>query len=465
MTTQHPEPVISAGKPSLWERLRILGRTPVAKGAWLPALLVFVAVFVGHSGSCVRQFTDSRWAIHIAMSMIRDGNVDLDEYAPVRENDYALTRRDGHWRSVYPVGTSLLCVPLVFVMDKALLWLGDFDLQLHLRSLPPMSCWIVPHLQVVLASCLIAFASVFIYLMGRLSLDNARALLLAGLFAFCTSAWSTGSRALWQQGPSMLTMAAALYVLLLAARRPAAAPWIALPLLLACTIRPTNYVHAAILFLAGAVQSRRSLGRYLLVVGGVFAVTVVCWPGLFEAPIYGSPTTLHQQAVASRFRWDVLMIHIISPNRGLLVFTPMFLFIGYGIVCKVKTRSWSATDSFVLLAIVAHWLVISQAIQGTTGGHCFGPRLFSDITPFFIYFLIPAVADLSYAPRRPAVVLSAAFWMCIAASFTIHLLGAMSWSTWDWNSLPAEGNLRVRVWDWKDLQFLRGIRPSFSEKP
>lgn len=448
-------PAVPAGGPSRWERLRELGRRPVSQGAWLPALLVFVAVWVGHSAGGVTQFADSRWAIHIAMSLIRDGDVNLDEYAPARENDFFLTQRDGHWRSIYPVGTSLLCVPLVFVMDKALLWLGGFDLQLHLLSLPPMWCWVVPQLQVILASCLIAVAGVFIYLTARLSLDNARALLLAGLFAFCTSAWSTGSRALWQHGPSMLALGAALYVLLLAERRPKLAPWIVLPLLLACTIRPTNYLHAAILFLAGAVQSRRALGRYLLITGGVAAVAAVCWPGIFEAPQYGPVTTLHTQAVTSRFRWNVLMIHTVSPNRGLLVFTPMFLFVAYGIVRKVKTRNWSATDSFVLLAIVAHWLVISQARQGATGGHCFGPRYFSDITPFFIYFMIPAVADLSYPPRSRSVALSAALWVCIAASFVIHLLGAMRPPTMRWNDTPEEGNHLVRVWDWKDLQFLR----------
>lgn len=452
---QQIEPTVSAGHRSLWERLRALGRRPVARGAWLPALLVFVAVFVAHSGSCVRQFTDSRWAIHIAMSMIRDGDVNLDEYAPARQDDLYLTQRDGHWRSVYPVGTSLVCVPLVYVMDKVLKWGWGFDLHECLRTLPPMWCWIVPDLQVVLASCLIALAGVFIYLMGRLSLDNIRALLLAGLFASCTSAWSTGSRALWQHSPSMLVLAAALYVLLLAARRPKVAPWIALPLVLACSIRPTNYIHAGFLFLAGAVQSRRFLGRYLGIVVGVFAVALVCWPGLFLESDYLSPATLHKQTVVNRLRWDVLLLHLFSPNRGLLVFTPMFLFVIYGIVRKLKTRCWSATDSCLLLAILAHWLATSQILMGSTGGHCFGPRLLSDITPFLIYFLIPAVADLAYAPRYPAVLLSVAFWICIAASFTIHMLGANNPATWRWNSIPPDIRLWDRVWDWKDLQFLR----------
>jgi hypothetical protein len=296
---------------------------------------------------------------------------------------------------------------------------------------------------------------VFIYLMGRLSLDSAKALLLAGLFAFCTSAWSTGSRALWQHGPSMLVLAAALYIVLLAARRPGLAPWIALPLLLACLTRPTNYLHAVLLFLAGAVQSRRALLRYVLIVAGVFAVALVCWPVLFDTSQYGSLTTFQREAVTVKFRWKVFLIHTISPNRGLLVFTPMFLFVAYGIYRKVKDRAWSATDSFVLLAIVAHWIVISQARQGGTGGHCFGPRYFSDITPFFIYFMIPAVADLGNVRVSRSVALSVALWVCIAASFAIHRRGAMREETGDWNDQPSEGNHWVRVWDWKDLQFLR----------
>ncbi|MBI5397563.1 MAG: hypothetical protein HZA91_19880 [Verrucomicrobia bacterium] len=449
--------MLPAGIRSRLARLWQLGQTPVTRGALLPAVLVFILVFTAHFGSHVMQCTDSLWTTYLAMSMIRDGDANLDEYAHLQlpAGDHRVFMRDGHLRSVYSLGTPLLCVPFVFALDKLLLPLADFDLQLHLRSLPPTPQWFLPPMEVFIASCLIALAGVFICLMGRRSLDSPRALLLVFLFAFCTAARSTGSRALWSHGPSMLALSAALYVLVLAQRRPALAPWICIPLLMACAIRPTNFVHAAILFVAGAIQSRRMLGRYLLIVAGVFMVAAVCWPVLFEAPHYGTPTTFQQGAVTTRIRWEVFAGHLLSPNRGLLVFTPVFLFAAYGIVRKLKAGSWSSTDSLVLLAILAHWVVISQARFGWTGGHCFGSRYFSDITPFFVYFLIPAVADLPDARRSPSVALTLAFWLCVATSFAIHRQGATRWATWEWNYLPAEGDHRVRVWDWKDLQFLR----------
>jgi hypothetical protein len=59
-------------------------------------------------------------------------------------------------------------------------------------------------LELIFASLVTAAAAalLFYYVRGRLSLPKS--LLLAGLFAFGTSAYSTASRGLWQHGPSML---------------------------------------------------------------------------------------------------------------------------------------------------------------------------------------------------------------------------------------------------------------------
>lgn len=51
-------------------------------------------------------------------------------------------------------------------------------------------------------------------------LNTRYSLLTVFIFAFCTSAWSTGSRALWQHGPSMLMLSAALYLILSAREKP-----------------------------------------------------------------------------------------------------------------------------------------------------------------------------------------------------------------------------------------------------
>ncbi|HLE04054.1 MAG TPA: hypothetical protein VI729_05495, partial [Anaerolineales bacterium] len=44
------------------------------------SVLVFLVVFVGHFTSGNITSTDSRWTVYTAMSVIKEGDTDLDEY-------------------------------------------------------------------------------------------------------------------------------------------------------------------------------------------------------------------------------------------------------------------------------------------------------------------------------------------------------------------------------------------------
>src|SRR5207247_9569316 len=65
----------------------------------------------------------------------------------------------------------------------------------------------------IIASSLVAFTALLLYAMARRELSTTHAAVFVLVFAFGTSAWSTASRSLWQHGPSMLILAAALLVL------------------------------------------------------------------------------------------------------------------------------------------------------------------------------------------------------------------------------------------------------------
>ena len=96
-------------------------------------------------------------------------------------------------------------------------------------------------------------------------------------------------------------------------------------------------------------------------------------------------------------------------------------------------------------------------------GDSYGPRFFTDMLPFLMYFLIPVVAAL----RRPTSVrdwaLALAFGICVVISFGMHYVGGARGESWRWNIHPSvampSGNSAERMWDWSDPQFLRGIRP------
>jgi len=142
---------------------------------------------------------------------------------------------------------------------------------------------------------------------------------------------------------------------------------------------------------------------------------------------------------------------MVSPSRGLLVFTPVFVFAIWSMI----GRKWRTPLSPWLAALaVAHWLAVAAYIWNWWGGHSYGPRFFTDLTPVFVLFLIPFLArwpDFSRGFR--ALFLAAAL-----IGVAIHLRAGWSLAVHRWNVDPANvDDHPSRNWDWKDAQFLRGI--------
>ena len=94
------------------------------------------------------------------------------------------------------------------------------------------------------------------------------------------------------------------------------------------------------------------------------------------------------------------------------------------------------------------------ALLGTNGA-----GFFTDLTPIFILFLIPAIQrwqETRGATRRAAAV---AFAALAAWGVFTHGHGATSIAANQWSALPVNvDTARWRVWDWSDPQFLRGLK-------
>jgi hypothetical protein len=102
-----------------------------------------------------------------------------------------------------------------------------------------------------------------------------------------------------------------------------------------------------------------------------------------------------------------------------------------------------------------HWGIISS-FPVWWGGHCFGPRYFSDIIPFFMYFLIPVFQEVSKSWSRKNICILVILLCFIAISFFIHYEGVTSLGPFVWNFDPVDVNLEPsRLWDWRDIPFLR----------
>lgn len=454
---------------------------PLADGAI--ALLLCGAVFVIHSLSPNATPGDSFWTVPVLLSILSEGNTNLDEYPDLlREQhyeriecvtpDYRASLPDpklgcpvsSHYYFWYPIGTPIVALPLMLGMDTCLRLAGPaVSARAGSRLTRVENAFIQRDylasnalVQIVLGSAIVALATGVLFLMARLYLGVGGSIALALLFAFGTSAWSTASRALWQHGPEMLMLMVALLLLSLAVRRPALLPWAAAPLVFAYFIRPTAGIVLAAISAYVLIHHRRQLLKWVLV-GGLTAAPFLArnfsiyhrgLQSYFMQPWFLAPKPENLERIFS-----ALAGQCVSPSRGLFTFTPFLLFSVAGIWLALR-RKWMTPLVYYLAAVlVLHWFVISDFTYWTAG-HCYGPRLFSDVLPLFMFFLIPAF--LWFRLHEPRRVLSLAFYVCVLIGVFIHYRGAFDWAVYEWNGSPEEVSV-ARVWNWRDPQFLRGL--------
>ena len=425
-----------------------------------PPLLVSAVVFALYlTNSTLRYASDFVWAPHITASLIYQREPYLNEFEPwfADWRSFALYADDaGKVHSTYPLAGQVLIMPQAYVLDALLPEFRNTTLHEYLLLHPPTDPAVL-RFQLINASLLVAVSAGFMYLIGRHTLTMPYALLLTATYAFGTAAYSTASRAMWQHGPSMLMLSVTLWLLVMARRRPNLIPFASLPLAAAYVIRPTNSLSVAVITLYVLICYRRQAVRFLLLallVAVPFVLSNFALYGAFLPPYFTGMAGSLSLATLGKG----LLGTLLSPGRGLFIFSPVLLLMPAGIALKVRGRSLEPLDVAVALILLLHWLLIAS-FRHWWAGFAFGPRYFADVMPYAVFLLIPVLlAVQSGTQRRARVALGGLFGVLLALSVAIHTRGATSHATWTWNSVPVSAHEHTeRIWDWSDLQFLRGL--------
>jgi len=389
------------------------------------------------------------------MSIVQEGDADLDEYAHLLPSgDYRVERIGNHIYSTFPIGAPLVAAPFVLAIDHLFPFVDQASFSAYLSQHQPDHA--IFEVEKVIASLITATNAVIVFAIALRFISLARSVVLAFVFALATSAWSTASRGLWQQGPSMLALSIALYLIILSSDRPRFAQFTAIPLAFAFVIRPTNIIPVLVLSIYILLILNRYLIKYLFWLSLFVLPFVVYNYAVYDAalPPYYMPERLGNNPAFL----EALVGNLVSPSRGLVVFSPILVVSLYGIALKLRRADWRLVDAYLVVIMVLHWISISM-FRHWYGGWSIGPRFFSDVLPFFAYFLIPVGDRLPNLTERwdakPLV-----FWLLLAVSIFIHFRCSTDWAPYAWNSIPNNiDNNRHRLWDWADIQFLRGLCP------
>ena len=421
-------------------------------------MALFGFVFAVHVTSPNVIVSDSRRSLAVAQSVVHRRTISLDQIRhQVEPTDYDVVHHDGHLYPLFPWGAALFAAPLVLAYDAgdALGWWPGTDA----RVAKVGSDW--PG-QVFMASTLMAATALVIHQIALLELAalgsrrrRRLALLCALAFAFGTAAWSTASRSMWQHGPSMLFLSLAALLAVRSRLRPEAARWLGLPLAAAYMVRPTNALPLVAFGLWVVLCRRRQVlwfGAGAAAVLSLFVVVNLSTYGSLLPPYYAA-----QRLGNTPHFLEALAGNLISPGRGLLLFSPVLGLAAVGVILKLRARTLDGIDLVLAGCVIAHWVAISS-FPRWWGGDGFGPRFFSDMVPFLVVLSLPVVLWLgTAAPELRRTLAAAACSTLLAVSVAINFAGAYLPSTWCWNVVPANFDTRPeRLWSWRDPQFLRG---------
>ena len=315
---------------------------------------------------------DARPTERVAASLLQQANFDLDEYPDVEE---PFARRVGdHRLSIYPVASAVLAVP-VFAVARAVFLLDENGLALAGK-------WA--------ASLFSAAAAALLFLAIGRRRPHREALWTAVVFALGTTVWST-SQALWQHPAAVLGISGALLCMVRAEEDDRWAGRAGLPLALAVAARYADVALVGVLALGIAVRWPRRVVHLAAWGAPVVAMVLAYHWAYFGSPLaQGLPTTGRFSAPWGEGHLGLL----VSPAKGLLVFTPVALMAVAGLVRALRydERALAATCG---AAAIAHWLLLGRWAEWH-GGESWGPRMMTDALPLLFLFL-PDGYDL--APR------------------------------------------------------------------
>jgi hypothetical protein len=460
-----PGPAIDAEDVVVASRER--GSLPT-RTAWLLVLasfLLYSANFREVSGA------DTIPTRLLPIELVRHQQLHLDHYfrnAPAGRPGYFWVQLVGeHYRSSYPVVPAILAVP-VYVVPVLLGVRGDHWTPINLLSKVAAS------LMAALSVGLVYLVAVTLHSPLGASAENAP-LAVAVVYAVATATWSVSSQGLWGHAPTQLAMATALCALVRPPGRstlPGLAG-LATGVMLAC--RPTTVLMAAVFATyVLRTESLRSIVRYLGVGSAVVAAVLVYNVTIFDSPQGGyaeiNRTHAKWHGVAETWTPSVvtgLLGLLVSPSRGLFVYSPILLLALPGVLKGLRGRPEGMLP-YLSVGVIASLLLLGSYTVWW-GGHSFGPRLLSDFMPALALLTMPAWPLVWSSPpwRALAVVL-------FACSVLVQGVGAFyypSRTEVDWNASPRDvDRAHERLWDWRDTQLLRLLRngpatPGFRAGP
>jgi hypothetical protein len=351
---------------------------------------------------------------YLPFSILQHGTIYLNPVAKIASQGRAdtaywmLNRPEGKIISLYPVALPVLVTPLYLPAIGYLHFRGSTDAQLdHVAKV----------MEKLTASFLAALSAALLYLLLCRRTTAPIALWLTLAYAFGTTTWVISSQALWQHGLAELTVIGALLDLTApsTASRTVAA---GLLLGLIAAIRPPDVILAAALGAYGLIWAGRRRAVLLAAAAALPMIATLLYNIYVAGHVGGGYGVAGRASFLQHDLLTGLAGLLVSPTRGLLVFSPFLLFL----VLAWRHLPRSREERVLTLAMSAGVAIqiLLYAKSDWRSGLSWGPRYMTDLLPFLIWMLVPVVAALRGVGR-------VGFFVAVGVAVAIQSIGAFSY--------------------------------------
>lgn len=380
------------------------------------------------------NLSDNVWYIPTALSILRDGDIDLSEFADMIKayNNFAILESYQFGLvNNFPIGTSIVALPFTFI--GGVFNVSSFDIA------------------VVAANVIAALSVVVLFaLAGNLGCGVLKSLFIAGLFALGTSHLSIHAGGLWSHNVIVLLSLLAFYIVTAQTKQ-----WLlALPfvLFLGYLSRPDfSLIILAVIGYLALTDKEKAIQ--------VVAMLTILMAGFFIWSYFGYGDILPPYYRSSRLSLDGFGEHLIgqmfSPNRGLFIFNPIFILSLWGGVIAFRCDiAFKLLYRLIMVACLLFFAAVA-CFGHWWGGFSVGPRLHAPVLGLLSILLIPALNELP-RPLRARRTLVAFTVLATVWGVYVHGRAAIRVSVYNWNHVPVSVDERPeRLWDWKDMQIFR----------
>jgi hypothetical protein len=194
-------------------------------------------------------------------------------------------------------------------------------------------------------------------------------------------------------------------------------------------------------------RSRRAL---------LLAAAPMLFLAAYNARYFGAAWSTGRDPILRAAQWvpdpfPALAGLLLSPGRGLFVYSPVLVFAAAGLVlgCVRRRPLFPALTVSVVLCLGALSLR-----RNWWGGWCYGPRGMADLLGILCFALLPVME----AARTRAWLRAAVLALCVP-SVALHALGAFH-NDLSWDGAAAIDRHPERLWSWSD-----GPVPHYARRP